>query len=85
MQGLGQLDDELGVFVAQVGGNTTVIDVNAGISIAHYHVDDKLDMLLARGIVNQHVVDKVAAHGTCIFPVTQGGHNRIRGGLVSLK
>jgi len=63
VQGLGQLDDELGIFIAQVRVDSPVVNVNAGVGIAHYHVQDELDMLLACGLVDQHVVDKVTAHG----------------------
>ncbi len=85
MQGISQVRDEVGVFVAQVGVDPSVVDVNTRIRIAHHHLDNTLDVLLAGGCINQHVVNQVTANGTVVFPVTQSWDNNVSGGLIGLR
>ncbi len=78
MQRIRQPGDEVGIFTPQVGTDAPVVNVDARVPIARYHLDDALDVLLTGTFIHQHVVYQVAAHRTLVFPIAQRRHDHVR-------
>ena len=78
VQFFGQLLHKGSVVIPQLGIDTLVVQVDAGVHLAHHQVGNGLHVgFLALGD-DQHVIDQIAAGNPIIGPVADTGQHDVR-------